>query len=106
MEQKWARAQLEKSRPGGIISGDDIYADADAAFESLSTILGNDEWFFGAKDPGQVDAAVFGYTHLILTIKWDPKRAQLQQSVKKHPTLIRHQERIQQRYYPGAVSKS
>jgi len=106
MQQKSARAQLEKSRPGGIISGDDIYADADAAFESLATILGNDEWFFGTKDPGQVDAAVFGYTHLILTTEWDPKRAQLRQSLKKHLVLIRHQERIQQRYYPKTVSNS
>ena len=45
---------------------DDIYSEAEKAFEALSFLLGDDEWFFGSVKPGLFDAAVFAYTHLLL----------------------------------------
>ncbi|MCJ1306780.1 hypothetical protein MMC25_000423 [Agyrium rufum] len=48
------------------ISGEAILAGAREAFEALATLLGDDEWFFGADRPGLLDASVFAYACLAL----------------------------------------
>lgn len=104
--QSAATQELLQARPGGAINADDIYADAESAVSALSTILGNDEWFFGSKEPGLFDAALFGYLHLILTLKWDEKEAGLVRAVKKHENLVAHEERIRIKMYPNAPKPS
>jgi metaxin len=94
--QKSAAAELRKCRPGGVVNRDDIYADADAAFSALSTVLGGDEWFFGAEEPGLFDATVFGYTHLILTLEWHEKETAIARSVRKHKNLVAHERRARE----------
>ncbi|KAF8251085.1 hypothetical protein K440DRAFT_579538 [Wilcoxina mikolae CBS 423.85] len=94
--QKSAAAELRKCRPGGVVNGDDIYADADAAFSALSTVLGDDEWFFGAEEPGLFDATVFGYTHLILTLGWHEKEAAVARGVRRHKNLVAHERRVRE----------
>lgn len=91
-------AELVKIRPGCVVDGDDIYADAEAALEALSTVLGEeDAWFFGAEEPGLMDAAVFGYTHLILTLPWHEAEARLSAAVRRWENLVRHEERVRAR---------
>lgn len=91
-----ALEELCKFRPGGVIKADDIYADADAAFAALATLLieQDGEWFFGSQEPGLFDAAVFAYTHLILTLPWDEKGKKLVGLVRKHEVLVEHEQRV------------
>ncbi|PTB68693.1 hypothetical protein BBK36DRAFT_1112905 [Trichoderma citrinoviride] len=51
--------------PAGI-SPPQLLADAADALRALSTLLADDEWFFGRPDPGLFDAEVFAYTWLVL----------------------------------------
>ena len=44
----------------------DLYTEAQQAFSALSTLLGDDGWFYGQEKPGWFDACVFAYTFLIL----------------------------------------
>jgi len=53
-----AEAELLKQTP--IIDADAIYRESDRAFEALSDLLGEDEYFFGEMKPGLFDASVFG----------------------------------------------
>lgn len=99
--QAAATKELLKARPGGIINPDDIYADAESAVSALSAVLGEDEWFFGAEEPGYFDAAVFGYTHLVLATEWDEGEAGLMRAVKGHANLVAHEERICRTCFPG-----
>lgn len=50
----------------GAGDGDVLYDCAGEALEALDTALGEGDWFFGSSEPGVLDAAVFGYVHLIL----------------------------------------
>lgn len=68
---------------------------------ALSTMLGDDEWFFSGEEPGMFDAALFGYTHLILTLGWDEKEAGLARAVRKYENLVEHEGRIRRRFYPN-----
>lgn len=104
--QTAAKQELLQARPGGVINADDIYADAESAVSALSTILGGDDWFFGVEEPGLFDAALFGYLHLILTLKWDEREAGLVRAVKKHENLIGHEERIRKKMYPNTPEPS
>lgn len=104
--QSAATQELLQARPGGVISADDIYADAESAVSALSTVLGDDEWFFGGKEAGLFDATLFGYLHLILTLKWDEKEAGLARAVKKHQNLVDHEERVRVKVYPNASKPS
>ncbi|KAF8477041.1 hypothetical protein BDZ91DRAFT_843774 [Kalaharituber pfeilii] len=65
-----ALSQLKQRHPG-LIDRTAILADAALALDALSGLLGNDEWFFGGKVPGLMDAAAFGYLHVIITGEWE-----------------------------------
>jgi metaxin len=93
--QNSAYAELIKSRPGGVVNGDEIYADAELAINALATVLGEGQWFFGAQEPGIFDVSVFAYTHLILALPWGSRESVLARSVQKHRNLVAHQKRIQ-----------
>ena len=90
--QQAARDELLKT--SRYIDAAALEADAGGAFEALSTLLGEDEHFFGRPNPGLFDASVFAYTQLILddTLGW--KRNRLAQLLKEHPNLVQHRDRL------------
>ncbi|CAG8003047.1 unnamed protein product [Penicillium salamii] len=90
--QQAARDELLKTSQ--YIDAADLEGDANGAFEALSTLLGEDEHFFGRPNPGLFDASVFAYTQLILddTMGW--KRNRLGQLLQEHPNLVQHRERL------------
>ncbi|KAF1982445.1 hypothetical protein K402DRAFT_466745 [Aulographum hederae CBS 113979] len=98
-----ATSSLLTSSPHNIIDPSLLYQQADEAFQALDTLLGEDEWFFGEKKPGLLDAAVFSYTHLLLDERlgggegWVDGR--LAEIVKACENLVGHRGRILERYY-------
>lgn len=77
----------------------DILESADDALSSLSTLLDENEWFFGQEKPDLFDASVFAYTHLLLdkSMKWEDNG--LGERLKKYENLVTHQRRIAEMYY-------
>ncbi|RPB24051.1 hypothetical protein L211DRAFT_203980 [Terfezia boudieri ATCC MYA-4762] len=86
-----------KRRHPGTVDRDTIFADADAALEALSKLLGTDTWFFNGKAPGLLDAAVFAYLHVILTGGWEEDWAGgLRKGVQMRENLVSFWERVDQ----------
>jgi metaxin len=94
-------AEAELLRHTSIIDTDDLYSEADKAFEALSILLGDDDWFFGNGSPGLFDASVFAYTQLLLddTLGWKEKK--LCRALRRKENLVQHRERLRVRYYGG-----
>lgn len=90
--QQAARDELLKSMR--YIDVADLEGDADSAFEALSSLLGQDEHFFGRPNPGLFDASVFAYTHLILDESMGWKQNRLAQLLSAHSNLVQHRERL------------
>jgi len=101
-----AAAEAELLKNTSIIDTDDLYSEADKAFEALSTLLGEDSWFFGNDRPALFDASVFAYTHLLLDdgLGWEEKK--LPQALKRRENLVQHRERLLVRYYGGSWMKT
>ncbi|CUS14117.1 unnamed protein product [Tuber aestivum] len=97
-----ARQQVLQAYPGGVLDPRRIYADAGAALEAISTMLGKDTWFFGGGDPGLFDASVFAYTHLILNLRWHTGENTLFRAVMEHDNLLGHERRIRDAFFPEA----
>ncbi|QSS54558.1 mitochondrial outer membrane protein [Histoplasma capsulatum var. duboisii H88] len=95
--QQAARDELLKS--SSVIDVDDLEAEAKNAFEALASLLGNDNYFFGSKDPGLFDASVFAYTHLLLDDALNWKRNPIGRCLKKYSNLVQHRERIRDRHF-------
>ena len=87
-----------------IIDIDDLYSEANNAFDALSTLLGEDMFFFGNMNPGLFDAAVFAYTHLLSDKRMGWKETRLINGLKKHKNLMAHQQRIYDTYYDTSTS--
>ncbi|RKF81946.1 Metaxin-1 [Golovinomyces cichoracearum] len=92
-----AEAELLKYSP--VIDTVDLYSEADKAFEALSTLLGNDAWFFGNKNPALFDASVFAYSQLLLDEDMEWKETKLCRALRSRGNLVQHRERILERYY-------
>lgn len=92
-----ARNELLKCSP--YIDVGDIYASARKALDALSSLLGDDQFFFGKSDPGLFDASLFAYTHLILDESLGWKHNPLATDIKKHDNLVQHRERIFNTYF-------
>lgn len=90
--QSAARDELLKT--SRFIDAADLEADAGNAFEALSSLLGEDDHFFGRPNPGLFDASVFAYTHLILDEGMGWKQNRLAQLVREHTNLVQHRERL------------
>lgn len=59
-------AENELLKFSTVIDAAELYGQAAEALTALDTALGEDKWFFGAKEPGLLDATVFSYTHLLM----------------------------------------
>jgi len=94
-----AAAEAEILKHASIIDVDDLYSEADKAFEALSTLLGEDEWFFGSETPTLFDASVFAYTYLLLDERMGWKEKKLWRALRKRENLVQHRERIIVRYF-------
>lgn len=95
--QHAARDELLKQ--SDFINVSDLEADAGDAFQALSTLLGENEFFFERDRPGLFDASVFAYTHLILDegLKW--KSNPLGHLLSKHKNLVQHRQRLLEKYF-------
>ncbi|KAL4770261.1 hypothetical protein BDW60DRAFT_192819 [Aspergillus nidulans var. acristatus] len=90
--QQAARDELLKS--SSYIDAGALEAEAAEAFESLSTLLGDKDYFFERPNPGLFDASVFAYTHLILDQKMGWKYNRLQQLLSQYKNLVQHRARL------------
>jgi metaxin len=90
--QQAARDELLKT--SSYIDVAALEGDAQNAFEALSTLLAEDEHFFGRPNPGLFDATVFAYTHLILDEDMGWKHNRLAQLLRQHTNLVQHRERL------------
>ncbi|KAL1969416.1 hypothetical protein VTN77DRAFT_8854 [Rasamsonia byssochlamydoides] len=95
--QQAARAELLKY--SNFIDVNDLEAEAANAFEALSTLLGDGDYFFNRSSPGLFDASVFAYTHLILDEKMGWKHNRLARVLLKHERLVRHRQRLLEKYF-------
>ncbi|CZR53245.1 related to mitochondrial outer membrane protein (Sam35) [Phialocephala subalpina] len=94
-------AEAELLKHTSIIDTDDLYSEADKAFEALSILLGDDSWFFGNDKPALFDASVFAYTQLLLDDSMGWKEKKLCRALRTRDNLVQHRERLLVRYYGG-----
>jgi metaxin len=94
-------AEKELLKFSTVISAETLYNQAEEAFAALETLLGRDDWFFGASRPGLFDASVFAYTHLLLDEGlgkgWLDTR--LPDALMSRKRLISHRDRILASYF-------
>lgn len=76
-----------------------IHRDCDKAFDALSELLGENEYFFGERRPGLFDASVFAYTNVLLddTLEW--RDARIKEQLRKYQNLVEHRERIADKFF-------
>ncbi|MCJ1432771.1 hypothetical protein MMC27_002128 [Xylographa pallens] len=97
-----AAALAELLTTSSTVSSDTLLAEADGAFAALSTLLGDDDWFFRAEEPGLFDASVFAYTYLLLDgMKWEEDT--LEKKLRAYENLVEHKDRIALRFYRSDV---
>lgn len=97
-----AAAEVELLKHASIIDTDDLYSEADKAFEALSILLAEDSWFFGNEKPALFDASVFAFTHLLLDDGLGWKEKKLCRALRTRENLVQHRERLLVRYYGGS----
>ncbi|KAK5820871.1 hypothetical protein F5H01DRAFT_171055 [Linnemannia elongata] len=77
-----------------------IFEEAAAAIEALSVQLGENEYFFGKSTPSSLDAIVFSYLHVILTLprirnaEDGGRSGELARMVRKHENLFKYSQNI------------
>ncbi|KAK3840250.1 MAG: hypothetical protein JOS17DRAFT_678003, partial [Linnemannia elongata] len=77
-----------------------IFEEAAAAIEALSVQLGENEYFFGKSTPSSLDAIVFSYLHVILTlprirnVEDGGRSGELARMIKKHENLFKYSQNI------------
>ena len=88
-----------------------VYESASDAFTALSTLLGDSLWFGqmeGQAIPGWLDASVFAYTHVLLSLfetplagakedkamRLGPGAKKMYQAAARHKNLVAHRSRI------------
>ncbi|KAF2838163.1 hypothetical protein M501DRAFT_936244 [Patellaria atrata CBS 101060] len=94
-------AETELLKHSVVIDAELIYQQAEEALIALESVLGNSEWFFGARAPRLFDAAIFAYTHLLLDEKLGNGWAEVRMSriVRKHGRLVHHRNAILDMYF-------
>ncbi|KAG0298934.1 hypothetical protein BGZ96_004241 [Linnemannia gamsii] len=77
-----------------------IFEEAATAIEALSVQLGENEYYFGKSTPSSLDAIVFSYLHVILTLprirnaEDGGRSGELARMVKKHENLYKYSQNI------------
>lgn len=84
-----------------VVKAQDILDEAVDAFSALSTLLGEDSWFFGHATPMLFDASVFAYTHLLLDEDMGWRNNPLAERLATFQNLVNHRNRILREYYPA-----
>ncbi|ERF77143.1 hypothetical protein EPUS_09316 [Endocarpon pusillum Z07020] len=92
-----ARDELLKT--ASYIREDEVYLEAENAFAAISTLLGDDVYFFGNDRPTLFDANIFAYTHLLLDESLNWQETRLADSLKKRENLVQHRQRILTGYF-------
>ena len=107
-----ARVEVRKIYPGMEVAR--TYEGAAEAFAALETLLGQAEWFFGAAEPGVLDASVWAYTWLVggglesSDSAEEPEQRKdiersglrvLREALQRCPGLEGHRERVWRRYF-------
>jgi metaxin len=92
-----ATQEIVKTTP--VVKAEDILDEAVEAFEALSTLLGEETWFFGSERPTLFDACVFAYTHLLLDEGMGWRCNPLAERLAGFANLVGHRERILREYY-------
>lgn len=99
-----AAAETELLKQSPIIDVEASYRDCDKAFEALSELLGDDEFFFGEEVPGLFDASVFAYTHVLLDEDLDWKHTRLREGLEQYGNLVEHQKGIVEGWFGDNAS--
>ncbi|KAG4303624.1 hypothetical protein PCANB_000044 [Pneumocystis canis] len=86
------KKRLSDRQKTGLLNLNEIYADAAHALDAVAIRLGEDIWFFGAKNPTFIDATLFAYTYLVLSTQLPGNT--LMHALKKHTNLIDHATRL------------
>ena len=94
-----AKSEIVKASTCTTIVEADLMRDAAQAFEALSALLGQNDWFFGQERPGLLDASVFAYTYLVLRGVLDWRSNALTEMLEKNENLLSHRRRILDLYY-------
>ena len=81
------------------VDAEAIYQGSDKAFEALSELLGDKDYYFGEKRPGLFDASVFAYTNVILDEGLDWKDTRMLKGLLTYSNLVEHRERISKAYF-------
>ena len=82
-----------------------IFEEAASAIEALSVQLGNNEYFFGKSAPSSLDAIVFSYLHIILTLpkirnaEDGGRSGELARMVKKQENLYKYSQNIWKKFF-------
>jgi len=97
--QNAAREELLKTNT--IIDGQELYAKAEGAFQSLSTLLSDHKFFFGQTTPGLFDASLFAYTQIILDDSLEWKTPVLKVMLQRHANLVQHRARLVHGFFSG-----
>ncbi|EXJ80098.1 hypothetical protein A1O3_08384 [Capronia epimyces CBS 606.96] len=92
-----AREELLKTNT--VIDGQELYRNAEAAFQALSTLLGDNKFFFGQTTPGLFDASLFAYTQIILDENLGWKQPTLKFALQAHGNLVRHRARLMSGFF-------
>ncbi|KIW28770.1 uncharacterized protein PV07_04644 [Cladophialophora immunda] len=92
--QLQAAAREELLKMNAVIDPQQLYSQAEQAFRSLSTLLADDQFFFGQSTPGLFDASLFAYTQIILDDHHSFETQTLNSSLKKHQNLVQHRNRL------------
>jgi metaxin len=95
-------AEAELLKHSSIIDTDDLYSEADKAFEALSILLGDNSWFFGSEKPTLFDASIFAYTQLLLDDELGWKEKKLCRALRRRANLVQHRERLLVRHFGGS----
>lgn len=89
----------ELLKHGLVVDVEALFREANNAFEALSGLLGENDYFFSQDKPGLFDASVFAYTHLLLDehLGWSNRR--LRDGLAEHTNLVDHRERLLGTYF-------
>lgn len=94
-----AQSEISKAFSSDFILETQVVRAFTEAIDALSTLLGDEEWFFGQPSASLFDAGVFSYTHLLLddTLGW--RENALGEQLKRRQNLVQHREKLRNMYF-------